>query len=398
MIHHLGIKNIPQRECVTFDYQTGNLYTCQPFINETFGNCHLKGIVIDGQIHFENCQFEGYVELEKITAEKISFRNCVFKFPVILKNIEGKISLVDCYFQRNVTLYWNPTSTPEPIEILRCELFGNLIVNGFNESKFVLDTTMANSILIDEQSDDCSISVSKCELRSLKIHNSVVDNLDIKESKIYRDLVINKCRSVMLKSSEIGNISSDDKDFWLFLKGKKFEGPLFKSRTEDDVVETEHELWTRVSNSLLVFVSSFNREHRYGDADTTYYLMRKARTRAELSGNADLPQKIKVNSKRIFLGWVGGWGVKIMNPFLTCLIVILTYSIFYIFAIYGDPTNKSFLEIMLQGLYVSVCRFYNLGDDLYKKEYLWFLEIQEGIIGIILNTLLIGMLIRKLIR
>ncbi len=60
--------------------------------------------------------------------------------------------------------------------------------------------------------------------------------------------------------------------------------------------------------------------------------------------------------------------------------------------------NPSIPLLLSDGFDISVQRFYNLGSKMYAKDLLGFFEIQEGILGIILNTLIIGMFIRKLVR
>lgn len=377
---------------------TEGSYLGNTIINgQTLTNSELAGLFVDGDLHFEDCEFIGKFEISKTTANTTIFENCVFHKSLSVKELEANVTIIGCLFHQNVLFHWDPIVDGSIIDIVDSRFLSNLTFNGCNQAKISLHNVKATDIMVDEQSDGTAVKIVKSELSSLSIINSKISELDIKISTISNSLISNSADSIRLQDSEIGKIISDDEEFWRFLKEKRLIGPLFKGRENSVNPESEQVLWSRVSESLLVFIHSFQNEHKYDEADTIYYLMRFARLRRQLS-EPNLLSRINALIKWCFYGIIGGWGVRLLNPIRTAITIILVYaSIYTITSIQKNPTSP-IQDIIYNSINLSIGRFFNIGDSLYNIVYLRFVEGQEGILGLVLITLTIGVFIRKLVR
>ncbi|MEH7224455.1 hypothetical protein V7112_11670 [Bacillus sp. JJ1566] len=364
---------------------------------KTLSDSKLEELFIEGNLHFKDCEFIGKIEISKTLANSTIFENCVFHKSLTIKELESNIIIIGCIFHHNVLFHWDPMVDGASVDTVDTRFLSNLTFNGCNQAKINLHNTKASDVIVDEQSDDTTVKIVKSELNSLSILNSAIKEIDIKISTISKSLTLNIAKSIMLEDSEIGKIISDDPEFWSFLKDKKLIGPLFKRRENGNHLESETVLWSRVSESLIVFIHSFQEDHRYDEADTVFYLMRFARIKEQLS-KKNLFSKLGAISKAVFYGYMGGWGVKLLNPILTSIAIILLYT--GIYSIGGEHTNPStsLQESLYNSINLSIGRFFNIGESLYNIVYLRFMEGQEGIIGLIFITLIIGMFIRKLVR
>ncbi len=272
---------------------------------QTLTNSKLAELYIEGEICFEDCEFIGRLEISKTMASGTTFKNCIFHKNLIIKELESNITIISCLFHQDVLFYWDPVVDAFLIDIVDSRFNSNLTINGCNNTKILINTVKATEINIGEQSDGTHIKLLNSELQSFRINNSVIEELNVKNTKISNELTSNTSSFIFLKQSEIGQIRSDDPDFWIFLQKGRLIGPLFKAKKEQ---EEKNEYWSRVSETLLVFVNSFQKEHSYKEADIAFYLMRFARMKEKLHSKK-IRDKMSGGVGRVFLWnnwWLGG--------------------------------------------------------------------------------------------
>ena len=358
----------------------------------------LAHLYIDGELHFEDCEFVGKLEILKTFAQLTVFKNCIFQKPLIMKELESNINIIGCVFHQSVLVYWDPSVDASPIDIVDSKFLSSLTLNGCNDTKISIHSSKASDILIGEQSNNTFLEIIKSEINSLTISNSVILEMDIKISIISKSLISNIAQSILLDNTEIGNIVSDDPDFWLFIKKRRLIGPLFHRRErEGKEMETKAQLWSRISQSLLVFIHSFEDDHRYSEADIVFYLMRFARINEQLN-DGNIRNNITTLLQGFVYGIIGGWGVRLINPILSSLVIIVGYALIYFLDKLHAAHNAIVGQVLYSSLNLSIGRFFNIGESLYNIQYFRFVDGQEGVIGIIFITLIIGMFIRKMVR
>lgn len=421
------------------------------FENRTFAQVNLLDILIEQQLVFENCNFQDYIIFEKIEDGAILFKNCNFQKQIQFKCVNSKLTFIDCEFNSKMTLYDDiDIDIGIAIEFVHCEFKNLLNFNNFKDTKLTFENCIIRTLELDNQCEKIQLLIESSEIDVMKINNALINELvisnsiilkwakiastiieqmsvtnskvielnfinvtraeiviresymqlleltncqinqlEINATQIVEALIINEAKVIKLKDSVINRIESDSDNMWGFLQKEKFEGPLFyefEQRKNDAIY------WKELENTLCVLMNSFTSDHQYRNADTSYYLMRKAEYQYKILSNMSFMKNLNAHSIYIFLGIISGWGVKIRNPIVTAVILTFLYAGLYFKEMGATKEN------IVPSFKISLERFFNTGEGIYVNSYLPFFEVQQSIIGVCLITLITGMFIRKLVR
>ncbi|HJI60703.1 MAG TPA: hypothetical protein OIM34_01760 [Ruminococcus bromii] len=117
----------------------------------------------------------------------------------------------------------------------------------------------------------------------------------------------------------------------------------------------------------------------------------------------------KIDSKNFFqkalyytmdfvLGKMFGWGVKISNTLVTASVTILGFTVLYFYFLYIKlEENKEFASIISMSLTASINRFFNV-NEVNPMTILPYFDTVEQIVGIVMLTIITGVLVRKIIK
>ncbi|MGL4874837.1 MAG: hypothetical protein ACRC30_09335 [Clostridium sp.] len=352
-----------------------------------------------GMIKFEKCIFTEKIAFEKFSAEKIHFENCIFEKSLIFRSMETNIILRDCKIKEELKFDWQPCGNIcNTVTLVECDIEKIIDIEGF-QGKEIKIGNINCSILKCEISDETK---KRIEINNSKLGKCILDlnkgtQIDIKNTDIEKKCLVNGAGAIKLKNSEINKIESNEEEFWLFLKKQKYEGALFNSNNKTDLSESEK--WKIISETLFVVMKSFREYEKYDEADTAFAMMRKARVKQSLASNEkNIFEKMFIMLKYLFVGIIVGWGVKIKNPIISGICIIIMYGIDYFEKLFEVNNRANVQGVVIDAINMSINRFFNMGNNMYDVHFFKVFEIQESVIGMIFITLIVGMFIRKIVR
>lgn len=171
--------------------------------------------------------------------------------------------------------------------------------------------------------------------------------------------------------------------------------PLFKGGDDERNIET-----------AKIIKRMFNENHDFGDEDRMFYLLKsleQKRLFASFAENRHI-RDLFDGIVRMLYRYGFGWGVRIRNPLVTLVIVIIMFGLIY-FSLAFSSTGVTLSVVherysgLLASILMSLFAILNLDppDAKLSRDTTYVYLLEFGI-GLFFATLIIGIIIRKLIR
>ncbi len=427
-----------------------------------FRNMQLTDLTISGckfkkSLLFRNCDFQGNLKLiDCIFDQSITFIDCSLSGDLKLFNASINVSLSleglkvgrdfelissDCekislnkFESRQLIL----KSSDKPCSIKVIEMKNSIInrklqiASVSNISKlFINDITAVNLEVSLNSFKNSDIEIKNCRINDFSVRASEFKGANLVCSRITainwmlnennfegvsfytKDITINGFFSLINNSSydeasiNISGISSDtynlDPVLLTFIRFKSKDSAIFSQKMSSDArIETLRLLKTKYSN-----------EHLYDEEDNVFFRY-KSLERQEFYKSLNWFYKPYFFISYLLGRNVFGWGVSIKQPVVWSILSIIIFAVFYYYN-YSFSISCSNLcisecvsiEYLTQSLYgfpaaftLSLLSFFGQQADvtLNNTSPTGIYHVIQFILGLIFSTLIVGMLIRKLVR
>lgn len=401
--------------------------------NLSFINCYFRGdldlntIKILGQLSFINCRFKNDLNISRLTAVdglKITLTSILQRFNIRGINA-GLIDIDEMTSKYMRILASDGSPSIKKMSITRTEVLSSLKVEGISISEDVLIDALEGALLsmsnvriergVSVQINNSgvgnvNIDTSVFEKNSeLLVSKSIIKNFTFKQIRmkhsfmqLHRTLVseilsifdINYIDSDMdISTSESSTVSISGR-LTSFVKSKDNNSLLFK--------ET-HSPEQRIG-TLKILKSSFAKNHDYESEDKCFYLLKTEEAKTKIKASKHI---YKVRDYLSYLGsrFILGWGVKISNPILSYVIFIAISSVYFYFKLnlYVYDNTVVYIGEQMHGFYASTILailsvFSQQGEVSLTGVVPSHAFMIEFVAGIIMTTIIAGILIRKLVR
>lgn len=399
-----------------------------------------------GTLTFRDCRFDNDVSFKQIkSATSISFINCEFNGNLTLfgSDVEGTISLLGSRINGRLILNGCSSSKLE-IQALTVE---TLIINAQEvpsqiSTIWIENTALTTALriqnitqvehikLIDINANTLYLfQIDISEQAQLAIKDSRVNEITLDELKLINtainfsstlgeNIYLRKCKldhselsfeQVILNSMfgvkncnyinseiDISTVSCPNFDI-----EPEFIDFILMQHSANHVHNKQIEKHIK---TLILLKNKFAKEHRYDLEDRIFYLLK----------NVESGFKIKRNQwwKKPFLyityllqRWMFGWGVRLRNPIISASVIIAFYALVYYISFDLHETNRH-IEYLGEkligfngaGVFSLLAFFGQHADTKIYGNVPVQLILTEFILGVIMITVSVGILIRKLVR
>ena len=398
---------------------------------------------------FMDCRFNGHISLRQIKAGgQVSFINCEFAGDVTLfgSEVSGPISFIGNRVAGRLIV--NGSSTPKlDIQSVSAKELSVKAeeVNSCIQNFIFKNISISRGIRIDNvaaiQSIDISDSTSSTiQLRQLgledyaciivnesRIDEVVFDDLRLNKSRVRfistlgENLYIRSCQleqgalsfeqviihgmfsikhccynntEIDMSSITSPNLDLDDDLIDFVLKKEKNCSAIYV-----DSLSIEKRIQT-----LKLLKDKFTQEHCYDSEDAVFYMLKN------LECSHTIQQSKWWQKPLLWIFYflnrlVMGWGVRLRNPLISALSFVIIWSAAYYITLglYDADKYVEYLGQRLNGISgattYSVLAFFGQQTDAKIVSYVPIsLALSEFIFGIAMTTIIVGILIRKLVR
>jgi hypothetical protein len=398
---------------------------------------------------FIDCTFSGNVTLREVKASgPISFINCEFggDFTVFGTTVSAPICLIKNRISGRLSL--DGTSTPkldfqsvsaEEVAIvahevaahIECLSLDNISVSGAVRvdriagiKHFGLSECGAMLLCIRHAGlqDSASLCIQSSRIGEIILDHIKMDSADVRvdstlsENVYFKNCVIERSKLVFdqvianglfaikqcsyLESTiDISAVTSPNLELdeslldFVALKAKARSAIFASSLPDQNRLQT-----------LKLLKDKFAREHRYDLEDDVFYLLKNFETRLKVR---DRPwwKKPTLFTTYLLNRCVLGWGVRLRNPLISAIIMIgLCASIYYFMLdLHEAGRAVKYLGQSAHGVYgattLSLLAFFGQHADAEISGNMPIaLALGEFILGVTMTTIIVGILIRKLVR
>lgn len=416
---------------------------------KVFSDIEIASSKFKDALTFMDCRFNGHVSLRKIKADgQVSFINCEFLGDVTLfgSEVSGPISFVGNRVAGRLIV--NGSSTPK-LDIqsvsakelsVKAEEVNSRIQNFIFKNISISGATRIDNVAAIQSIDICNSASSTIQLRQLGLEDNACINVN--ESRIdevvFDDLMLNNSRvcfhstlgeNLYVRSCELEqaslafeqvmihgmfaikhcsyhdaeidissvtspNFDLDDGLIDFVLKKEKKRSAIYA-----DSLSVEKRIQT-----LKILKDKFTQEHRYDLEDAVFYILKNLECSHAIQ-QAKWWQKPLICISYFLNRFVMGWGVRLRNPLISALSFVGIWSAAYyiIFGLYEADKYVEYLGQRLNGMSgattYSVLAFFGQQADAKIVSYVPIsLALGEFVFGIAMTTIIVGILIRKLVR
>ena len=398
---------------------------------------------------FINCKFSGHVILKEVKAGgSVSFINCEFggDFTVFGTTVAAPICLIKNRIAGRLSL--DGTSTPkldvqsvsaEEFSVAAHEVaasierlsFDNISVSGamrvdsvagieyFDLSECaasllfirhagletsallcIQDSRIGEIILDDIKMDSAEVRIDSTLGEKIYLRNCVLERSKVVfEQVLANELFAIKQCSYLESTIDISSVTSPN------LKIDQILLDFVASRTQKESaifspsLPDENRLQT-----LKLLKDKFAREHRYDLEDEVFYLLKNFDARLKIRDRSWWKKPVFF-AAYFFNRCVFGWGVRLRNPLVSAIMMIgLCALIYYIILDLHDVGRAiQYLGQRVSGIYgattLSLLAFFGQHADVKISGNMpIFVALGEFILGVTFTTVIVGILIRKLVR
>lgn len=330
----------------------------------------------------------------KTDTKKLCIKNCIFKY-LNIKDEDAdeirEINFKNCnikklrVFQSSILLNFD-----------ECNI-DTLVIESGNEMKIKIEASDFEIISLEKSSRIRNISITQ---------ESTITKLDSKDASIDKILIhssfvktVHINHSIgeleLAQGAQLERLSIDNKsDLNLFLKGLlKRKKKLSKGNRAQRKIVARHQ-----KQIILAAFNQYDDEHKYQELDMCLVNLRKIDCALKKIDSKNYFQKVLYSTMDFVLGKMFGWGVKISNTLVTASVTILGFAVLYFYFLYIKlEENKGFASIISMSLTSSINRFFNV-NEVNPMTILPYFDTVEQIVGIVMLTIITGVLVRKIIK
>lgn len=419
---------IKSKSFASMDITDSNFKDALTFIDCKFsGNVVLKEVQAAGPVSFINCEFggdvmmfgttvtssicfirsriKGRLSLDGTSTSKLDVQSiAAAELSIVAHEVAARIkclSLENISVSRSINI--ESVAEIERLNLSECvaEIL-NIRHTGFQGDGLIC---IQNSRIDEIIFDDIKMYGVDLRIVSTSGDNFLFRNCVIEQSKFaFEGLLANGLFAIKRCSyldSEIDisavtcpNIDLDQSLLDFVVSGARKASPIFASSLPD-----ESRLQT-----LKLLKDKFAREHRYDLEDDVFYILKNFEASKKISCTKWWRRPALYAS--YFLNrCVMGWGVRLRNPVISAILMIeLCALIYYIMLdLYKLGSSVQYLEQTVDGFYgattLSLLAFFGQHADVKISGNIPIsLALGEFILGVTMTTIIVGILIRKLVR
>ena len=345
------------------------------------------------------------LEINKDDLSKWTFIDCCYKSELIfnktnLPNYDFNIENCDFEKLQFKNLHSENCITFKNCRINQLRIYGGQLTISFDHcsvklmetnqshlSKLLIENTNITNISIEEKSEVIDFEITSSDVETIDFKDSQVENILLTESSLIRLIHVNgKINSLTIhQGAHLEMFSIEEKS-----ELERFLSNLpFNCRNESSKQRTA---LNNAKDICLAAYKRYDEEKKYQEMDLCLIKLRKAENRLHRK-NAKTPiSKFTYFIQNVVVGEMFGWGVSFHNIFFTASGIIAAFAAIYCVLLSEQYENRRILIIAC--IWQSLNRFFGVNDI----EALSYFDTFESIIGVIIMTIVTGVLARKIIR
>lgn len=413
-----------------------------------FASLEISAARFNETVTFIDCQFSGDLILREVRATSLSFINCDFGKDVIVFGTTASVSLSLVRSRISGRFTLDGASTPKldvqtmsatTVSIAASEIQANIQALSFDHlsvsnlvqidsiagieqlafnncaahmlhlrhlglqqgAKLCIETARIGEIVLD----DIKMDGADFRLASASGENIYFKKCALVRSKLVFEHVlasgvfaIKECTyegtAIDISSVMSPNLGLDPLLLDFVKPGADKMSPIF-----DPSMSEENRLQT-----LKLLKDKFSREHRYDLEDDVFYILKNYEAQQRMTRLSWW--KRPASGAAYFLNrYVMGWGVRLRNPLLSAFLIIQCCAVMYYVMLGLNQKGKSIQYIgqQIEGFYgatiFSLLAFFGQHADAQITGNAQItLALGEFILGVAMTTIIVGILIRKLVR
>lgn len=399
----------------------------------TFMDCRFSGSVVfremkaGGPISFINCEFgsdftmfstaaafsvslircrvKGRLSLEGVSTPKLDVQSITAaEFSVVAHEVAARIEFLSLEnISASGVVRVDSIAGLQRLELNDCSARVLVIRQvGIQDNSFLcIQSSRVDEIIFD----DIKIDGAEIRIASTLGENLYLKNSSLERSKIiFEQVLVNRLFAIKQCSyldstidiSEVTcpNIELDESLLDFISLGERGKATIFSSSLSDG---------SRL-RTLKLLKDKFSREHRYDLEDNVFYLLKNFEALLRIR-SCPWWKKPGLYAAYYLSRYIVGWGVRLRNPLVCVTLIVGACAFIYYFAIglYDPVKSVQYLGQEVSGFYgattISLLAFFGQHADAEASGNIPIaLALGEFILGVTMTTIIVGMLIRKLVR
>ncbi len=341
----------------------------------------------------QNLKFSGEVEIaySKTEGKDLVFKNCIFD-TLSIKNERAEqlqeIRFVHCrintvrFFRSDVTIVIE-SSQIQSFMLDYCNIPKFKTENSEIKNISFGSSSKTNEVLILNDSYVGKFTNIDAEINTLELHSSHMGSLHIDDAVQLLEIK----EGAVLERFFIDN-KEELKQFLKTLQSR--QQALRGGTVSQKAVELKHQ-----HQIMIAAHDQYADENRFQEMDMCLVRLRKINCRLNSLSTNNPVKKAGYLIESLVLGTMFGWGVQIINSLITSLAIIAAFALIH-FCVLRDSIGNN-LQCIQVSLMASVNRFFN-ANEIDPVPILGQFDTLEQIIGVIILTILTGVIARKIIR
>ena len=369
-------------------------------------NLNIYDVSVVGTLRISECSIKGCLSISALVCEKVTIEIVTADSVIIMSGAQ--------------------VATSRKIEIEKCTILTSLEISNIDKCEYIgilgsrFNTCSLRHIKTEIK---CRVQIKEIRLNELtfegldfnsdseiKVEKSICSNLRFLNSKLTFTTVI--FSSTIIDSQlDIVGINQKDSTFDIststvakLVLGDELQEFILRGRQESPLLNARGAFRQRIA-TYKILKKMFRDEDQYNLEDLCFYRMKNEESK-QIIADARLLQRVWAVSKYVINRGVFGWGVQIRNVVFFSMLIILLFGIFYYFKLdFFRSANKiDYMDVSISGpsaaLFISIWSFFGMQSEV--KFPLGngpvFFFIPEFLSGTLMLTVIIGMMIRKLVR
>ena len=399
------------------------------FINCIFiGDISLVTLKCKGSIAFVNCEMRSDFTAYDISAENTSLQiiKCKINGDLFLENVKCQHIELSTISADKITITSGESSCIIEKISISSLIVGSLIriTNIDNLITLNTDDVFAPAMLLQhvKTAAHASISFNSCRIDDLNIDLSKIDmnsrvtyekctciNLGL-TNNTYESSKVVIANSLMTGTLTITGV--EERDTYVDISTSNpvninidnyLTDFISDSNSKTPLLNQDRNLLQKIG-TLKILKTAFSNDHQYSMEDSCFYKLKTAEARLNTRKKHHI-FKTPSYFSYLFGRYVFGWGVKITNPIITLFFSMQLSMLFNYVTLELDKSINTveYLGQKLTGVYASevltlLTFFGQQADAKLSGNIPIYMLISEFLFGLIMTTLIVGILIRKLVR
>lgn len=337
----------------------------------------ISGIKFDGIVIFKNTKTDN---------RKINIDHCFFDYLNIKEEAEEieSFKFISCKIEQ-VRFFKCETT----IKYADCFVEKLVLDGGSKIENLTLEGCTVGTIILEKGTvlDHLSISgdsnVNMIDSRDGDINNVVINN-----SKVEYIRINHKVGDISIGNGSLLERFSIEKEdaFKEFTKTLREKRKIAQKGTfTEKMAEAQ-----RQKTIFLAALNQYTSDHKFDEADLCLVNLRGIECAIKRIESRYKIIKAYHVAEYFILGKAFGWGVKIVNTLITSAIMMLLFAFLFYFKLSFEKSLPSCIK-------VSIENFFNLNSSEIIPQ-LGNLDLLEQLVGVIMLTIITGVIVRKIIK